>query len=1040
MSLLMLRIVGGASFSIEDRTFGPSATRLFGLILCLTRHPGKRHSRGFLSNLLFPDAPNEAAATHSLRQLLYLAKRQGVCIRRDSDLLWIEPSSISTDAEEFFRDAAARTPARLEQGVLVLPDYRAEFSEPLAEWVDGYRIELEARIRHQLAADLPVHRARSDWLNVAAAARACLSLDPLNETATLHLAESLAHSGLKASAVQLLDTYAHETGRHASDIALPASVLRRRIQALSSEDVGVMTRLPLLGRAEELATLEHHWSLAKRGSSRIVRVLGGPGAGKSRLVEEFAARASLSGRCAPIIVKGLAMQSAQPFALLSVIVPKLLSMPGAAGCAPTSLPFLRRLESPSSASCGGYVSSEGVASVRLSIERALTDLLDAVSDDQPILLCVDDADSIDDASLTAFSRFLKESSGGCVLILSVGSTDVGSSHNDDVVVGRLAESAMRTIAGAYLTMLDESRRDSAVDWCVEVSGGNPGFLEVLARHCMMHPDDRTVPSGIVAAIARRIASLDSTTRSVLNAICVLQDACTPSVLSAMSQIGVLDLLASLEVLDRAGLVLAEGGTLQPRSRVVLDEVRTRIPLSVLPLLHLRAATTLASGNASRRRMWNISQHWRAAGETALARQALRACWMDAVRVGHLALAQDIIRECLSGDCDTLEVRAELLDALIEVSASAGDSQAHDAAIAKRLALPNEMTSASQRAALSFERTHNRLVNGYDDPTEHVSELRAHLGSHSLDEDRRLRSASLLMIAADSLLDDNLADFALSTVRTIKASSVMGTVLRDRALVIFHATFGSLAMARAAAVRLISLEEELTCDRLRPAIVASLALHMLGDRCRAEATLTTCFHSAISFGAHRVALCASTVRACIAFDYGELDIAESWLSTAETTLGLIGGPAPCDLLSTRTDLALARGDWQSAMRSVSGMGAIGICRTPRFDHALLAYKLRVELASQRACDPADVARLLEWHHRARAYGRHDDEIEVLTRAMSRQGQEEAAAQLLTEYLAHHRRERRPLGHLLQEQARALGIITPTGQTAGREGFASELAQV
>ena len=317
MSHLTVRIIGEASISIGDRTIGVSASRLFGLLLCLARHPGRRHSRGSLAALLFPDAPGEAAATHSLRQLLYLAKREGASVQKDSDLLWVDASSVTADVDEFLRDVSARSATRLAQGVHVLTDYRTEFSEPFTEWLDGYRSELEARIRHQLAADLAVHKGRSDWLSVAAAARACLDLDPLNETATLHLAESLAHSGLKAEAVRLLDEYARDTGRVSADIALPASVLRRRVQSLGDRKDGVLCHPPLAGRTEQLTQFERQWAAVRGGCSRVVRVLGEQGSGRTRLLEEFVARATLSSRCAAIVVHGLDLVSAQPFALLS---------------------------------------------------------------------------------------------------------------------------------------------------------------------------------------------------------------------------------------------------------------------------------------------------------------------------------------------------------------------------------------------------------------------------------------------------------------------------------------------------------------------------------------------------------------------------------------------------------------------------------------------------------------------------------------------------------------------------------------------------
>src|SRR5207237_1857621 len=106
-----------------------------------------------------------------------------------------------------------------------LPDYQPKLSDRYDEWIDQRRASVGAEIRRQLVAAMGASRESVNWAAVERYAHLILAVDPLNEEATLALAEATALSGAKAEALTILSRYENETGRR--DLKLPASEIGR---------------------------------------------------------------------------------------------------------------------------------------------------------------------------------------------------------------------------------------------------------------------------------------------------------------------------------------------------------------------------------------------------------------------------------------------------------------------------------------------------------------------------------------------------------------------------------------------------------------------------------------------------------------------------------------------------------------------------------------------------------------------------------------------------------------------------------------------
>jgi hypothetical protein len=80
---------------------------------------------------------------------------------------------------------------------------------------------------------------------------------------------------------------AEDRGAHALKGAPGPMRLFRIVRASGGRRFGARALTPLIGREEELNLLRRRWERAARGEGQFVQIVGEPGIGKSRPVEEF---------------------------------------------------------------------------------------------------------------------------------------------------------------------------------------------------------------------------------------------------------------------------------------------------------------------------------------------------------------------------------------------------------------------------------------------------------------------------------------------------------------------------------------------------------------------------------------------------------------------------------------------------------------------------------------------------------------------------------------------------------------------------------
>ena len=311
--MLRARLFGGLHVEIGGREVPPTAgLRPRSLLAYLLLHPGP-HPRARLAGRFWPDVLDTSARA-SLRSALW-AVRESLALAGGDAYLRADRSHV-TLAPDLPRDVDVETFATLVGAgdASSLERAAALAREPLlTDLADEWVLEEQDRYRDRLVEVLERLAALADVRGDGPAAvrwtRAALERDRLREATHRDLMRRLDATGERALALAEYDrlraALAAELGIRPSDEtrALARSMRsdagpaarRRPAPAPPGPPAPATRRDRPLGRDDELTVLSAAWDRAATGSGGLL-VIGGPaGLGKTRLLEELAARARAAG-------------------------------------------------------------------------------------------------------------------------------------------------------------------------------------------------------------------------------------------------------------------------------------------------------------------------------------------------------------------------------------------------------------------------------------------------------------------------------------------------------------------------------------------------------------------------------------------------------------------------------------------------------------------------------------------------------------------------------------------------------------------------
>lgn len=1035
--MIRVRALGQSSIQIDAVPVGADAEIVFAALVLLTIESGKPITRGELLGMLWPSA-TASRASHCLRQTIYRLRTLGVPVDVTRTQVRVRPEEVDCDVDGLLR---MRRPDDIERiadtiGGPLLPGYSPGFSDPFRDWLERQRDRVTASARRVLVGAITARKARAEWAEVERLAHRCLAIDPLNEEATLALAEAAALHGGKAEAMGILDRYLREMGPTARELRLPAMTLRRRIAEPELEfPLAPPLHVPFVGRSAEMATLAGALRSARGGTGSVHFIHGEPGIGKTRLLTEFSRAASLEGaRVAAALCQS--SDARRPLSAFVDLVPKLMTMPGALGCSPQSHKYLRRLVEHHSSEAPPTPDSAEAGILYANVRHSLFDLFDAIASEGLLFITIEDVHWLDLASWEIVSESAPwiVSRRMMILLTSRGSEDKGGPVEGPLTnavcrhrLGPMDPESLRTLFDANLR--GAGQMSSAFrDWCVEMSGGNPYYLSELALHGLDSRGRFEVPPTLTALVSDRVARLRPLSCRVLQACAVLGKNATLDRVEAMFGEPRTHLLDAFDDLEQTRLLGVRDGRLVCRHGLLLEAALERASGSVFAYLHRKAAETLSASLQNDCQVsiaWDCARHLLSAGERSRAAALLMDCARYALELGRPLEADEILQGSLELPLST----AERVSVLSERAHALRAADQWDYVVE---VLSDLVALEAEPGRLSHNDNELQLISAKwaagDDANSLLASLRECCRQKTSPSAHRLQAARFAFMLADNICERDTAHAIYSLVAADLSSDGRPEFDRLYCRMLYQAAFGDVIDAERAARELKSLLNERSDVReicLARTHVAEV-LKQAGYLHEGTTLLEQAFSEALSKSLLWVACLAGRRLAWQCLDSGEFKAASEWVDAITPLSERIQHIASrADVLGAAAELALYNGrDRDAAELLARSAAAWRDTQHVRSQAFWLASQSGVWLAQadREACINA-VPRFLELYARVRHHCDQDQTTARLARILEFTGQPESADRILREYVGTYRRGRAPLSAELRVLCARRRVLVP-----------------
>ncbi|HVF38763.1 MAG TPA: AAA family ATPase, partial [Gemmatimonadaceae bacterium] len=797
--MIRIRTLGTPMITVGKREVPPRARALFHLVLYMGLERGRRISRKDLAALIWGDADPEKA-NHSLRQTLYELRKAGARFSGDANYLQLSSDAVDIDVAVLESESTDAIETALSGDFL--PNIDATDNR-YSDWLDSVRERVNARRRRVLVDALLNARESGRSDRVETIARELRRVDPLNEEANCALAEVLAARGSKSEALSTIESYVREIGDEQHVIRLPAALLRERISRVAPTDP---EQALTVGRDDTLFVIRTAMerALGNRTGS-CIWLCGEPGIGKSHILAQIAKEAAIRGMIT-VSTDCPDRPEQRPLATLGELTQRLLRTPGALGCDPDALALLQRLSSEPG-SLGNYPGTEGDA--REAIATAFSDLLEAVSVEQPVLVQVDDAQWIDPASLTALQHVITQaSSWPCVLTFGSRMRErfpIPPSVNFTLIpLETFNRATSEELARAL--MPGHAVNTTAIEWIARVSGGHPLHIVELTRE-VVRGNAGHVPQSLQELLRSKLRALSSDAENMLLAIVLLDNHASSGRVERLLGLDPSRLWNGLKALGNAGLIHDDGMLTRVRHDLIADALLGMTDPGVLRYAHHRIAQVLGEELRNRQgsveMTWDSAQHWRSAGQPQQAEPLIRDCVQHLLEIGLFDDAIRLLHDFLA-DASSGNQRAFLLNELGFVHSSRGEME--QALTAFRKSKAEAVSPLPPRWDLTLTVADVEWKQGARTNFEAVQIYRDCVARDDVSIEVRLIGAMRILIIDDYTQDDALEREAFDVVTRLRARVLDSRSRRAllRAEIIHYSFVGDIDRAVDHAAQLIDV--------------------------------------------------------------------------------------------------------------------------------------------------------------------------------------------------------------------------------------------
>jgi tetratricopeptide (TPR) repeat protein len=519
-----------------------------------------------------------------------------------------------------------------------------------------------------------------------------LTLDELCEEAVRAKMEVLALSGDRLSALKLYEGWRLKLDEELSatpseHLANMAAQLRKRgwegapIIDIPTPPMDQRRGRPFVGRSTEYRMLYEAWESVRSRRRGHVMVLGDSGVGKTTLVERFTMAASLEGAVVSR-VQCYDLEREIPYATVAGLVVGLLDRPEVLGTPPEALANLSRIAPQVRQRFSSIPEPRDTQgdTARIELTESFHQLLEALTEDSPVILVVDDLHLADDASLSVIHLLVRRALDQrtmLVMIARPGELALGKQSRllremaTELSIQELdlqplsyteASELLNRLTSGFSLLPSLSVRKALLD----AAAGYPMVLELLfqdwqsngGRSVALALDAITTDLGAKREhsaayhqlLSRITRTIDPATRSVLHFASILGPRLNDLPMYSLASLSLGQTMAGLAQLTELRVLRDDTRGLEFVNELVRAQVYSSVPSPVRRALHGAIADRLLANDASLTHSSGLEVAWHCAraGRQDQALPHLVRGARQAMRHGASHVAERALESALPG--------------------------------------------------------------------------------------------------------------------------------------------------------------------------------------------------------------------------------------------------------------------------------------------------------------------------------------------------------------------------------------------------------